>query len=109
MTCQYPNCHKEAMWTPAIEVPTLRSVGMGQAMVKTPQPTILVGKEICQQHRESYVLLDWMSAGDWTAMQDLAHENGLYLSDIDLITVRFYPIGWTPSLSHLELTDRNRN
>lgn len=107
MLCHYPNCRHLAMWTPAIEVPTMRSIGMGQAMVKTAQPTILVGKEICQTHRDSYNLKDWLSAGDWKAMQDLAHETGFHLSNMDLVVVRFHPLGWTPNGSHLELTDRN--
>lgn len=85
----------------------MRSIGMGQAMVKTAQPTILVGKEICQTHRDSYNLKDWLSAGDWKAMQDLAHETGFHLSNMDLVVVRFHPLGWTPNGSHLELTDRN--
>lgn len=106
MTCNYPNCHRPALWTPAIEVPTLRSVGMEKAMVQTTQPTILVGKEVCQQHRDSYNLKEWMSAGDWTALQDLAHEQGYHLPEMGVILVRFHPLGWTPK-RHLELTDRN--
>ena len=106
MMCAYPNCQNSALWVPVVEVPTLRSVGMGQAMVQTTHPTFLLGKEVCQRHRDDYNLSEWIHTGDWAALQDLAHENGFHLPPLGIVTVQFRPIGWTPG-RHLELVDRN--
>lgn len=106
MKCAFPNCHHEALWVPAVALPTLRSVGMGQAMVQTEKPTYLLGKEVCQHHKETYNLGDWISKGDWEALQDLAHQSGYHIPEVDIMGVEFRPIGWEPS-RHLELTDRN--
>lgn len=96
MTCHYPNCHQEAAWTPVIKLPTIRSVGDSKAMVETSRPTILLLKEVCKAHRDNYRLLDWLGTGDWSALQDVAHEHGYFIPEPQLIAVLFYPIGWTP-------------
>lgn len=96
MKCHFPNCHATALWTPVIELPTVRSVGDSKAMVATTRPTTLLFKEVCQHHRDTYRLLDWFQAGEWEAMQDVAHENGYFIPEPLLITVKFYPVGWTP-------------
>lgn len=103
MKCQYPNCHQNAMWTPVVIVPTLRSAGLGQPMVETNKPTILLGKEVCQRHRDNYNLADWIPEGDWEAMEDVAHMNGYALKPMALVTINFRPLGWTPKREYLEL------
>jgi hypothetical protein len=103
MTCCYPNCHRDARYTPYVEVPTLRSVGMTQEMVKTDRPTVLLCAEVCERHRNGYSLRDWISTGDWDAIRDLAHQKGYTIPDIMLIEVHFGPVGYTPrglELSH---------
>lgn len=96
MKCNYPNCSDPALWTPVIELPTLRSVGDSQAMVQTSRPTTLICREVCERHKQSYLLSDWIKAGDWDAMQNLAHEKGLHIPSIYLMAIQFKPIGWTP-------------
>lgn len=102
MTCAYPNCRVVAVWTPVIELPTLRSQGMEHTMVETKRPTTLLCQPVCQGHRDTYNLADWIKTGDWAALQDLAHEKGYHIPEITLIAVQFRPLDWHPRHS-LEL------
>lgn len=97
MKCQYPNCHKLALWTPVVELPTLRTAGDEGEMVKTDRPTVLLGREVCQDHRDTYNLADWMPAGDWAVLQEAARANGYVIPDAPLIGVQFRPVGWKPN------------
>lgn len=96
--CGYPNCYADAVWTPVIELPTIRTAGEGDeaTFVETDQPTTLLFVVVCQRHRDSYNLKDWLNRGDWTALQDVARDRGLNIPTPDLIQVRFMPLGWTP-------------
>lgn len=71
-------------------------------MVKTTHPTVLLGAEVCEHHQQHYNLRDWVSAGDWAAIQEMAHAKGYYIPPITLVVVQFRPLGWTPP-GHLEL------
>ncbi len=102
--CSYPNCTAKAVWIPVIALPTLRTAGDEKAMVLTTQPTLLLFVPVCQEHRDSYNLTEWISAGDWAAMRDVAHQNGYFIPQAELIAVEFKPIGWEPGKQHLELT-----
>lgn len=103
MTCCYPNCRQPALWTPVVEVPTLRSVGDNVAMVKTTRPTVLLCREVCQHHRDLYVLSDWINATDWAYIQEAAIMNGLVVPEMTVIPVTFRPIDWHPGHGYLEL------
>lgn len=96
MNCYYPLCRKKALYCPVIAVPTIRTKGMTTDMVQTDKPTLLIAKEVCQQHRDTYNLVDWIKPSDWTALQEVAMCNGYTLKEASLIDVRFYPVGWEP-------------
>ena len=94
--CAYPGCYHAALWTPVIELPTLRTAGDSNAIVQILRPTTLLCQEVCQIHRDTYHLGEWIRKADWSAIRDLAKENGYLLPIADLITVQFRPMGWTP-------------
>lgn len=106
-TCHYPNCRAKALWIPVIALPTLRTVGDEKAMVVTKQPTLLLFVTVCQEHKETYRLTDWIAVGDWDAMRDVAHENGYAIPEPSLIVVEFKPLGWAPGAERLELVRGN--
>lgn len=107
VNCNYPNCHAKAQWIPVVKLPTLRTAGDNTAMVPTTRPTLLLFVPVCQEHRDTYALTDWISPGDWTAMQDVAHEKGLHIPDPTVIGVEFKPLDWTPGKDHLEIERGN--
>lgn len=101
--CHYPNCRAKALWIPVIALPTLRTAGESKAMVPTTKPTLLLFVPVCGDHKDTYALTDWIGGGDWSAMQDVAHQNGYHIQDQSVMVVEFKPIGWTPGSEHLEL------
>lgn len=103
MNCCYPNCRALAIWTPVVEVPTLRSVGEGQAMVETTRPTLLICREVCDTHKDSYNLADWISLHDWQAMQEAAEANGYFIPNVGTIGVSFRPVDWHPLHGYMEI------
>ena len=96
MKCQYPNCHQTARWTPIVELPTVRSVGDSLAMVRTDQPTILLCREVCEHHKQTYNLAQWINEADWQYIREAARESGYAIPSIELVTVQFRPVGWHP-------------
>lgn len=100
--CQYPNCRSKALWTPVVELPTIRTLGDSSVMIRTERPTVLLGREVCQAHRDSYNLTDWVSAADWALLDEAARANGFELPSAVLTVVQFRPVGWTPT-RHFEL------
>jgi len=86
-----------------VEIPTVRTAGDSTEMVRTSKPTTLLCREICDHHRATYHLTDWIHAGDWAALQDVARASGYTLLAADLITVQFMPLYWTPK-NGLELS-----
>lgn len=105
--CHYPNCRANALWIPVIALPTLRTAGDSKAMVVTRQPTLLLFVTVCQEHKETYSLTDWIAVGDWDAMRDVAHENGYHIPEPNLIEIQFKPLGWAPGAERLELVRGN--
>lgn len=145
MNCYYPLCRQPALFTPVVEVPTIRTVGIAKPVlprlvldssvmkraeldqriaidahvaamkdyiehrndvVHTDRPTYLICREVCQKHRDSYVLQDWFQASDWKVMQEAARSRGFHLEDSGIITVTFKPIGWLPFQSTEVTRDR---
>lgn len=41
-------------------------------MVKTDRPTYLIGREVCQAHRDTFNLFDWFHASEWVHLQEAA-------------------------------------
>ena len=96
MTCQYPNCYHVALYTPVVELPTIRTSGDSTTFVETDQPTTLLMREVCQAHRDIYNLSDWIPPADWAYIQEAARSRGYQIPRPDLIIVTFRPIGWKP-------------
>jgi hypothetical protein len=65
-------------------------------MVTTSRPTILIGRPICERHKASYKLSDWISEADWSHLQEMARHYGFDLEASVIITVLFKPLGWKP-------------
>lgn len=142
MNCNWPNCRLPALWTPVIEVPTVRTVGLikpqlspllrqGRTMAKfklnphrivaqyealmrsynldldkmvnTDQPTYLIGREVCNDHKTTYNILDWIRAADWIVLREAAQHYGYDLPPAGLVRVKFQPLGWKPHNGSLEL------
>lgn len=102
MTCNYPLCRAKALWTPVIELPTIRTVGETSEMVQTDRPTVLLGREVCEQHMKTYNLTDWLPDSDWAYIQEAARANGYLVPEPKLLVIQFRPIGWQPK-RHLEV------
>lgn len=96
MICHYPNCRSLALWTPVFILPTIRTVGETKQMVQTTQPTYLLGREVCQRHRDTYNLLEWFGQADWSQLQEAARANGYLIPAPKLMTVEFRPLNWHP-------------
>lgn len=103
MKCNYPNCRKEATLTPVVEVPTYRIGAEGNVTASTAQPTFLLCREVCEDHKATYALSDWISETDWKYVQEAAAEEGLSIPSIQLVGVRFMPLGWHPKKGYMEL------
>lgn len=135
MTCNYPLCKQPALYTPVVEIPTIRTVGMHKPvltqaardpflmqsiglstpiairqyeiatedyrlhsndMVKTDKPTYLLGREVCQLHRDTYNLFDWFGANEWDHLVEAARHRGFDLPLASNVIITFRPVGWRP-------------
>ena len=68
-------------------------------LVHTDKPTYLIGKEICQKHRDSYKLADWFTEAEWKHLREAAYEKGFFLPSVDIVIITFKLLGWTPKQS----------
>lgn len=96
MRCNYPNCRNTETLVPVIALPTIRTKGLSTEMVKTDKSTYMILKGVCSNHAKTYKLSDWVGAADWRYVQEAARANGYKIADIDIMTIEFKPIGWTP-------------
>lgn len=101
MNCAYPNCRNRALRIPVIHIPTLRTSGESDVMVKTDKPTLMIGPPVCLVHQASYKIADWMGAADWEQIVDAARIHGVRLEHE--VTIKFEPVGWTPDARYLEV------
>ncbi len=102
MICHYANCRAAAIWTPVVELPTIEQVADGSWRA-ADRPTYLIGHEVCQSHRNNYMLSDWISEAEWNLVRDAAESKGFNISALSLIQVTFKPLGWTPDQSYIEV------
>lgn len=101
--CAYPKCIEPAARTPLVEVPTIRTAGDTDELIRTDRPTILIFDPICLSHCKYYKLSDWMDNKDWHNMQGEAKLRGYTLPDREFIVVRFMPLDWNPSHRYMEI------
>lgn len=77
---------------------------MVNRMVETTEPTYLIGQPICEQHKATYKLTDWIKESDWGYLRQAAAHFGLMLPEAALVIITFKPLGWTPGRKGIELT-----
>jgi hypothetical protein len=65
-------------------------------IVVSEKPTLLVGQPICDTHRQSYLLSDWITEIEWKHLREGAKAHGLNIDPTVMITVLFRPVGWKP-------------
>jgi len=70
-------------------------------LAHTDQPTILLGREVCEAHRLTYKFLDWFGVVDWEALLEAARSHNVVLDSVS-ITVQFKPVGWEPGVKYME-------
>jgi hypothetical protein len=95
-------CLNVAVWTPVVVLPTVRTNESGE-FVKQDKPTLLLMVGVCCEHRNHYVLSDWISSEDWKEMKRIAESNGFSFPDRELITITFRPLDWNPNMKWMEI------
>lgn len=60
------------------------------------EPTILIGREVCQTHKDTYNLFNWIQRKEWAALREAARCHGVEMPAGELLVVKFMPVGWTP-------------
>lgn len=103
MRCCYPNCRNQQKYVPVVEVPTYRIGAGGNVTATATQPTYLLCREVCEDHKKTYALSDWVSESDWKALQESAREVGFHIPEILVVVVQFMPLGWQPKKGYMEL------
>jgi hypothetical protein len=72
-------------------------------MIKTDEPTYLLGKEVCQKHKDTYNFFNWFRRSEWGYLREAARAHGYELPTPELLVVQFRPVGWLPQHGSLEL------
>lgn len=142
MRCNYPNCRSDALYTPVVELPTIRTRGVIKPLlsnlvhdplalrragfnrnqmirqyeesirtfaadenerVYTDRPTMLLCKEVCRVHKESYNLFNWIRRSEIHAIREAARHYGVEIQADNMIVIKFQPIGWRVSNGRLEM------
>jgi hypothetical protein len=70
-------------------------------LIRTADPTILIGTSLCHLHRVRYNFIDWFGVGEWDALCEAARAHGVVLETGVIITFR--PLDWTPEAKYMEL------
>lgn len=74
-----------------------------RSVTVTDEPTYLIGKPICKDHKDKYNLSDWFSASDWKSLQASAREHGFFIDSQAVIAISFKPAGWEPHQQYIEV------
>jgi hypothetical protein len=69
-------------------------------MVVCPEPTLIIGQEICIAHARTYKFLDWFGQPEWDHMCEAACNHGVLL-DIADVKVKWAPVEWEPGEKYI--------
>jgi hypothetical protein len=71
-------------------------------MVETSDPTIYLGREVCDLHKALYRFMDWFGRKDWERMVEAARTKGVMLDTKD-ISLTWEDEGFEPAKRFIEV------
>ncbi len=72
-------------------------------IVKTDQPTFLIGRGLCLGHKNRYKFTDWFQAKEWRLLQEAGRQKGVHVPEPHLLVISWFPLTWTPAQGYMEV------